>query len=64
MIYVHDVYLTDTLEEIKETTKHMKSEFEIMSWLYINCCPDLKLEIVQIKDWLINHLTYRDVNTQ
>ena len=51
MIYVHDVYLTDTLEEIKEITKHMKSEFEIMSWLHIitNCCPDLKLEIVQNK---------------
>ena len=33
VIYVHDVYLTDTLEEIKETTKHMKPEFEMMSWL-------------------------------
>ena len=54
VIYINSMNLIDTLEEIKKTTKHLKSEFEMKDFLDLESCK------VQLEFWSINHITFRE----
>ena len=59
VIYVNSMNLIDTLEEIKKTTKHLKSEFEMKDFRRPNHFLDLESCKVQMEFWSINQITSR-----
>ena len=63
VIYIDDLNLDETLEDIIETIKYLNKEFEIKDFEKTKFCLAFRSSIFQLECWLINqHISRKPLN--